>query len=334
MVEIIDGVESIVMSLGGLKAASRGALLGIERAQVYELRTDARKNNDAVKKGIASPLSDKPAPAVTAGSSPESREEKGRQAEYKRIEKIADSVRSKVTEASSKARQEYLDSHPTFNPEKDFNPGGLSLNEQKAIHSMGRTAKARQASEAAAERVKESEAQKLPEKDRYLAGAKKYPAPGLGSPILLQSTAPKTTKPKKEESSKNKSLDRSSGYVRAGNGTITGSADNDRRLLSAREKKASGRSLSRSDEVSLSLNESRAKADPSKWNPGDGVGYKVSGDQINRGFRVQQVDPNTKMATVRQVADTGLTSSGGNNDRIKPQLVHVADLVKDSKYKK
>ena len=56
MVEIIDGVESIVMSLGGLKAASRGALLGIERAQVYELRTDARKNNDAVKKGIASSI--------------------------------------------------------------------------------------------------------------------------------------------------------------------------------------------------------------------------------------------------------------------------------------
>ena len=76
MTEIIDGQEQIVMSLGGLKAASRGALLGLERAQVYELRTDARKSNDAVKKGIASPLSDKPAPAVTAGSSPESREMK------------------------------------------------------------------------------------------------------------------------------------------------------------------------------------------------------------------------------------------------------------------
>ena len=78
MVEIIDGQEQIVMSLGGLKAASRGALLGLERAQVYQLRTDARKSNDAVKKGIASPLSDRPAPAVTAGSSPESRTDKSK----------------------------------------------------------------------------------------------------------------------------------------------------------------------------------------------------------------------------------------------------------------
>ena len=62
--EIIDGVESIVMSLGSDKAASRGKLLGIEPAKVYELRTDVRNSNDAVKKGIASPLSDKPAPAV------------------------------------------------------------------------------------------------------------------------------------------------------------------------------------------------------------------------------------------------------------------------------
>ena len=76
MVEIIDGVESIVMSLGSDKAASRGKLLGLEPAKVYELRTDVRKSNDAVKKGIASPLSDRPAPAVTAGSSPESRETK------------------------------------------------------------------------------------------------------------------------------------------------------------------------------------------------------------------------------------------------------------------
>ena len=73
MVEIIDGEEQIVMSLGSDKAASRGKLLGLEPAKVYELRTDARKNNDAVKKGLASLLSDRPAPAVTAGSSPESR---------------------------------------------------------------------------------------------------------------------------------------------------------------------------------------------------------------------------------------------------------------------
>jgi hypothetical protein len=39
------------------------------------------------------------------------------------------------------------------------------------------------------------------------------------------------------------------------------------------------------------------------------------------------------MATVRQVADTGLTSTGGN-DRIPDQLVHVANLVRDNKYKK
>lgn len=77
-------------------------------------------------------------------------------------------------------------------------------------------------------------------------------------------------------------------------------------------------------------------SDPSKWKPGDGVSYRVGqmlapGSQMNRGFRIVEVDPATKMAKVRQVADTGITVSGGD-DRLSDAWVHVASLARDNKY--
>jgi hypothetical protein len=91
-----------------------------------------------------------------------------------------------------------------------------------------------------------------------------------------------------------------------------------------------------SDEKQIKLLQDRLKAKPDKWKAGDGVGYRVAGhggkDQINRGFRIVSVDPEAKTAVVRSVADTGLTSTGGNSDRIGDQTVHLAELVRDNRY--
>jgi len=76
----------------------------------------------------------------------------------------------------------------------------------------------------------------------------------------------------------------------------------------------------------------RLAADSKKWKVGQGVGWKAVRGQINRGFRIIKVDPKRKLATIRQVADTGLITTGGDYDRISDQTVHVADLVRDKKY--
>ena len=85
-------------------------------------------------------------------------------------------------------------------------------------------------------------------------------------------------------------------------------------------------------EKQIELLKKRIAADPAKWKAGDGVGWKVTGNQINRGFRIAEVDPQTKTAVIRQVADTGITSTGGDYDRIQDQRVHIAYLVRDNKY--
>lgn len=116
----------------------------------------------------------------------------------------------------------------------------------------------------------------------------------------------------------------------------TGSAENDARLAKLRERAKPGRGLSGTDELLLKLYETQEKADPKKWRIGDGVGWKVSSggrtSQTNRGFRIVQVDPETKLALIRSVADTGLTNTGGDYDKIRDQWVHLADLVRDGKY--
>lgn len=93
------------------------------------------------------------------------------------------------------------------------------------------------------------------------------------------------------------------------------------------------------DDIKIRILKAQISADPSKWNVGDGVGYyagvansKRLGSQINRGFRIVEVDADNKMVKVRQVADTGLTTSGGNTDRIADEWIHVAFLVRDAKY--
>jgi hypothetical protein len=118
----------------------------------------------------------------------------------------------------------------------------------------------------------------------------------------------------------------------------TGSAEDDARLESFRkqikERKRRGlgdQLASAASQRAYELLEAKAKADPSKWNVGNGVGHRVVG-QISRGFRIVEIDPETKLAMIRSVADTGLTTSGGNADRIEDSWVHIASLVRDRKY--
>jgi hypothetical protein len=105
------------------------------------------------------------------------------------------------------------------------------------------------------------------------------------------------------------------------------------RKINAKQFKTAG------DEKRINLLRGEIAAKPEKWKPGEGVGYYAGpatstkrGSQINRGFRIQEIDVENKKALIGQVADTGLTSTGGNNDIIKPQWMHIADLVRDKKY--
>lgn len=115
----------------------------------------------------------------------------------------------------------------------------------------------------------------------------------------------------------------------------TGNPETDRRYERLQNKKYK----TAAEENALKMYESQMKADPSKFTEGDGVGFRVMvqgrSSQINRGFQIVSVDKKSKTALVKQVRDTGLTSTGGNYDRMKPMEVHVADLVRDgSKAKK
>ena len=86
------------------------------------------------------------------------------------------------------------------------------------------------------------------------------------------------------------------------------------------------------DEKQIEILKERIATPADKWKVGDGVGWKVYGNQINRGFRVVSVHPESKTVTIRSVADTGITTSGGDTDKIGDETLHVADLVRDTKY--
>jgi hypothetical protein len=85
-----------------------------------------------------------------------------------------------------------------------------------------------------------------------------------------------------------------------------------------------------SDERLIEIYQRQLDAKAEKWSVGDGVGYRVD-RQINRGFRIIEIDAPTKTVTLRQVADTGLTTTGGA-DRISDVIVGIGDLVRDRKY--
>ena len=88
----------------------------------------------------------------------------------------------------------------------------------------------------------------------------------------------------------------------------------------------------RGDEIRIERLTKMLAAKPEKWKPGDGVGHRVTRDQINRGFRIVEVDPAKKEVLIRQVADTGITVTGGDYDKIADQWVPIIDLVRDNRY--
>lgn len=89
------------------------------------------------------------------------------------------------------------------------------------------------------------------------------------------------------------------------------------------------------DEVAIRIYGPRLKAKPDKWRVGYGVGYKVFAGgrrvQINRGFRIVDTSPDDLMVLVRQVAETGITVTGGY-DVLEDRWVPMGDLVRDRKY--
>lgn len=99
--------------------------------------------------------------------------------------------------------------------------------------------------------------------------------------------------------------------------------------------------ITRATEIKIMRLEGEIKADPSKWSVGNGVGWYVGsatakkrGDQVNRGYRIIELDAENKTAKIRSIADTGITNSGGNDDVLPNETVHIADLVRDKKYDK
>jgi len=139
---------------------------------------------------------------------------------------------------------------------------------------------------------------------------------------------PKAKPPKAESTPKPKSTA----------ATTTGNAAMDERLsyyeaLSPVRKE----SLTSRDKKSYERLKKAKQADPKKWNVGDDVSYRVTGggySQINRGFRIVSVDPDTKTVRLKMTRDTGLTETGGNEWMSGTTEVHIVDLQRDNSGRK
>lgn len=96
------------------------------------------------------------------------------------------------------------------------------------------------------------------------------------------------------------------------------------------------KSRTASEEHAAALYKQRLAADPAKWEAGHGVRWSVASGgkhtQWNRGFQIAEVSHKDKKARIRQVADTGLTVSGGNDDRLGDEWVYPGDIKRDRKY--
>jgi hypothetical protein len=88
----------------------------------------------------------------------------------------------------------------------------------------------------------------------------------------------------------------------------------------------------RGDEIKIERLEQHLKTDTSKWKPGYGVGWKVTRDQINRGYRIVSVNEQEKTAIIKPVADTGLTVDGTDRMPKEWEKVLIIDLIRDKKY--
>lgn len=109
-------------------------------------------------------------------------------------------------------------------------------------------------------------------------------------------------------------------------------SDADRALQMQIEKINRVRYKTALQERNLAALEARLKADPSRWLVGMGVGYRVSRNQINRGFRIKKTNFSEKTVLVTSVHDSGLTTTGGDFDRISDRWVYVSDLIRDKRF--
>jgi len=87
----------------------------------------------------------------------------------------------------------------------------------------------------------------------------------------------------------------------------------------------------RGDEIGLAKAQKRLALNPSKWEPGMGVGWKSVPGQTNKGYRVVSVDPDKGEAVIRLVADDGRTTYDGSNmvPIGRTETVDLIDLVRD-----
>lgn len=74
------------------------------------------------------------------------------------------------------------------------------------------------------------------------------------------------------------------------------------------------------------------KLNPAKWQIGQGVGWKVTTNQINRGYQIAKIDYQNKEAIIKPVADTGLTIDGSDKMPMEWHRVSMVDLIRDKKY--
>ncbi len=84
----------------------------------------------------------------------------------------------------------------------------------------------------------------------------------------------------------------------------------------------------RGDEITMKRLARTLAAKPDKWKVGQGVGWRPVEGQVNRGYRIEQVIPETKEAIIRPVGDIGqIADYTGQAER-----VNIIDLLRDRKY--
>ena len=82
------------------------------------------------------------------------------------------------------------------------------------------------------------------------------------------------------------------------------------------------------DEITIERLQRTLVANPSKWQVGQGVGWRAVRGQANRGYRIERVIPETKEAIIRPVGDIGQLADYTG----KPERVDIIDLLRDKRY--
>jgi len=82
------------------------------------------------------------------------------------------------------------------------------------------------------------------------------------------------------------------------------------------------------DEIIINRIQKQIAENVAKWQPGQGVGWKLPG-QVNRGLRIVEVYPETHQAKIKWIVDTGVIA---DLELGKTHIVDTIDLIRDKKY--